>query len=62
MSKNVKILELPESMCNLYNFQFGFVTNWEEWVGMGGIGEEEEDNDNCIVTNPIIIIKIMPRL
>ena len=61
MSKNVKILELPKSMCNLYNFRFGFVTNWEEWVGMGGTGEEEEENDNGIVTNPIII-KIMPRL
>ena len=62
MSRNVKILELPESMCNLYKIQFGFVTNQEEWVGMGGTGEEEEENEYCIVTSPIIIIKIMPRL
>uniref|UniRef100_A0A7N2RAL3 Uncharacterized protein n=1 Tax=Quercus lobata TaxID=97700 RepID=A0A7N2RAL3_QUELO len=29
---------------------------------MGGTGEEEEENDNGIVANPITIIKIMPRL
>ena len=34
------------------------MTNWEEWVGMGGTGEEEEENDNGVVTNPIK----MPRL
>ena len=38
------------------------MTNWEEWVGMGGTREEEEENDNGIVTNPKIIIKIMSRL
>ncbi|XP_050280265.1 putative disease resistance RPP13-like protein 1 [Quercus robur] len=34
---------------------------WEEWIGMGETGEEEEEKDNGIVTNPILI-KIMPRL
>uniref|UniRef100_A0A7N2LL66 R13L1/DRL21-like LRR repeat region domain-containing protein n=1 Tax=Quercus lobata TaxID=97700 RepID=A0A7N2LL66_QUELO len=46
---------------NLKSLQFVYLRNWEEWIGMGGIGEEEEENDNGIVTIPIII-KIMPRL
>ncbi|KAL4597846.1 hypothetical protein ACB092_11G017800 [Castanea dentata] len=46
---------------NLNSLQFGHLYSWEEWIGMGGTGEEEEENDNGIVTNPIII-KIMPRL
>ena len=40
---------------NLKSLEFGSLGNWEEWIGMG---EEEEENDNGIVTNPII----MPRL
>ncbi|XP_030964867.1 putative disease resistance protein RGA3 [Quercus lobata] len=39
---------------NLKSLQFKEMINWEEWIGMGGRGE----NDNGIVTNPII----MPRL
>ncbi|KAL0009473.1 hypothetical protein SO802_010975 [Lithocarpus litseifolius] len=47
---------------NLKSLEFWRLDNWEEWIGMGGTGEEEEEeNDNGIVTNPIII-KIMPRL
>ena len=47
---------------NLKSLEFGDLDNWEEWIGMGGTGEEEEEvNDNGIVTNPTII-KIMPRL
>ena len=40
---------------NLKSLEFGSLGNWEEWIGMG---EEEEENDNGFVTNPII----MPRL
>ncbi|XP_050278693.1 putative disease resistance protein RGA3 [Quercus robur] len=46
---------------NLKSLRFSWMSNWEEWIGMGGTGEEEEENDNGIVTNSIII-KIMPRL
>ncbi|XP_030964872.1 putative disease resistance protein RGA3 [Quercus lobata] len=46
---------------NLKSLEFGEMNNWEEWIGMEVTGEEEEENDNGIVTNPIII-KIMPRL
>ena len=47
---------------NLKSLQFVYLRNWEEWIGMGGTGEEEEEeNDNGIVTTPIII-KIMPHL
>ena len=45
---------------NLKSLQFLDMENWEEWIGMEVTGEEEE-NDNGIVTNPIIT-KIMPRL
>ncbi|KAK4595009.1 hypothetical protein RGQ29_018661 [Quercus rubra] len=45
---------------NLKSLRFQGMTNWEEWIGMEVTGEEEE-NDNGIVTNPIIT-KIMPRL
>ena len=45
---------------NLKSLRFWHMRNWEEWIGMEVTGEEEE-NDNGIVTNPIII-KIMPRL
>ncbi|KAM4068194.1 hypothetical protein ACB094_M008500 [Castanea mollissima] len=45
----------------LKSLQFSGMTRWEEWIGVGGTGEEEEENDNGIVTNPIII-KILPRL
>uniref|UniRef100_A0A7N2L2D4 Leucine-rich repeat-containing N-terminal plant-type domain-containing protein n=1 Tax=Quercus lobata TaxID=97700 RepID=A0A7N2L2D4_QUELO len=41
--------------------EFSYLINCEEWIGMGGTGEEEEENDDGIVTNAIII-KIMPRL
>ena len=44
----------------LKSLQFWSMDNWEEWIGMEVTGEEEE-NDNGIVTNPIIT-KIMPRL
>ncbi|KAF3947212.1 hypothetical protein CMV_026622 [Castanea mollissima] len=45
----------------LKSLQFRGMNRWEEWIGVGGTGEEEEENDNGIVTNPIII-KILPRL
>ena len=45
---------------NLKSLPFWHMRNWEEWIGMEVTGEEEE-NDNGIVTNPIII-KIMPCL
>ncbi|KAL4597841.1 hypothetical protein ACB092_11G017300 [Castanea dentata] len=45
----------------LKSLQFRDMFRWEEWIGVGGTGEEEEENDNGIVTNPIII-KILPRL
>ncbi|KAK4594997.1 hypothetical protein RGQ29_018652 [Quercus rubra] len=45
---------------NLKSLRFLDMENWEEWIGMEVTGEEEE-NDNGIVTNPIIT-KIMPRL
>ncbi|KAK4594993.1 hypothetical protein RGQ29_018648 [Quercus rubra] len=45
---------------NLKSLLFWRMDNWEEWIGMEVTGEEEE-NDNGIVTNPIIT-KIMPRL
>ena len=45
---------------NLKSLVFWDMKNWEEWIGMEVTGEEEE-NDNGIVTNPIIT-KIMPRL
>ncbi|KAF3963897.1 hypothetical protein CMV_011754 [Castanea mollissima] len=45
----------------LKSLQFRHMIRWEEWIGVGGTGEEEEENDNGIVTNPIII-KILPRL
>ena len=41
---------------NLKSLLFYEMENWDEWIGM-----EEEENDNGIVTNPIIV-KIMPRL
>uniref|UniRef100_A0A7N2LL13 Disease resistance protein RGA3 n=1 Tax=Quercus lobata TaxID=97700 RepID=A0A7N2LL13_QUELO len=46
---------------NLKSLEFWDLDNWEEWIGMGETGEEEEEKDNGIVTNPILI-KIMPRL
>ena len=46
----------------LKSLEFVGLDNWEEWIGMGGTGEEEEEeNGNGIVTNPIII-NIMPCL
>ncbi|KAL0009482.1 hypothetical protein SO802_010984 [Lithocarpus litseifolius] len=55
-SKNKKAYDVI--FPNLKSLQFLHMYNWEEWIGMGGTGEEEEENDNGIVTNPII----MPRL
>ena len=46
---------------NLKSLLFMNLLYREEWIGMGGTGEEEEENVNGIVTNSIII-KIMPRL
>ncbi|KAM3684018.1 hypothetical protein ACJW31_11G010300 [Castanea mollissima] len=45
----------------LKSLQFRDMVYWEEWIGVGGTGEEEEKNDNGIVTNPIII-KTLPHL
>ncbi|KAF3952751.1 hypothetical protein CMV_021721 [Castanea mollissima] len=39
----------------LKSLQFWGLDNWEEWIGVGGMGEEEEEE------NPIII-KTLPRL
>ena len=49
-----------EDCKNLKSLRFRDMCYWEEWIGMEVTGEEEE-NDNGIVTNPIIT-KIMPRL
>ena len=46
---------------NLKSLLFRDLYSWEEWIGMGGTEEEEEGNDNGIVTN-LTIIKIMPCL
>ena len=46
---------------NLKSLEFFQLDNWEEWIGMGGMREEEEENDYGIVTHPIIL-KIMPHL
>ena len=59
-SKNKKDYDVV--FLNLKSLKFRGLHNWEDWIGMGGTGEEEEEeNDNGIVTNPIIIT-IMPRL
>ena len=49
---------------NLKSLKFGELEEWEEWTGMGGtIEEEEEDNSaNAFVTNNTPKIKIMPLL
>ena len=57
-SKNKKDYDIV--FPNLKSLEFWDLYNWEEWIGMGETGEEEE-KDNGIVTNPILI-KIMPRL
>uniref|UniRef100_A0A7N2LTM2 Disease resistance protein RGA3 n=2 Tax=Quercus lobata TaxID=97700 RepID=A0A7N2LTM2_QUELO len=51
---------------NLKSLEFRYLKEWEEWSGMGGtIEEEEEEKDNsanAFVTNNTPKIQIMPRL
>ena len=58
-SKNKKGYDII--FLNLKSLLFMNLLYREEWIGMGGTGEGEEENDNGIVTNSIVI-KIMPRL
>ncbi|KAL0012904.1 hypothetical protein SO802_008012 [Lithocarpus litseifolius] len=60
-SNNKDIIIFP----NLKSLQFDFLKKWEEWTGMGGTIEEEEEKDNsanAFVTNNTPKIKIMPLL
>ncbi|KAL0012901.1 hypothetical protein SO802_008009 [Lithocarpus litseifolius] len=50
---------------NLKSLEFYALEKWEEWTGMGGTIEEEEEKDNsanAFVTNNTPKIKIMPLL